>query len=220
MSNRTLNLNDAVYTYLLDHSLRESRLLKQLREETASLEMARMQISPEQGQFLNLLIKLVGARQVIEVGVFTGYSTMCMAEALPAEGRLVACDINKEWTDTARRYWQEAGVHKKIELLLAPADKTLQKLIDGGNANSFDLAFIDADKTNYLSYYEKCLKLMRRGGLIVIDNTLWSGHVADSSVHDEDTQAIRQLNDALHSDSRVDISLLPIGDGLTLALKR
>ncbi|MGD8407203.1 MAG: class I SAM-dependent methyltransferase, partial [Thiohalophilus sp.] len=128
MSNRTLNLNEAVYTYLLDHSLRESRLLKQLREETANLEMARMQISPEQGQFLNLLIKLLGARQIIEVGVFTGYSTLCMAEALPADGRLVACDINKEWTEIARRYWQEAGVHKKIELLLAPADKTLQKL--------------------------------------------------------------------------------------------
>lgn len=220
MSNRTLNLDDTVYDYLLDHSLRESALLKKLREETAGLEMARMQISPEQGQFLNLLIKLLGARQVIEIGVFTGYSTLCMAEALPASGRLVACDINKEWTDMARRYWQEAGVHKKIELLLAPADKTLQKLIDGGNANSFDFAFIDADKTNYLTYYEQCLKLIRRGGLIAFDNTLWSGHVADPSVDDDDTRAIRELNDALHSDSRVDISLLPIGDGLTLALKR
>ncbi|MFO8023708.1 class I SAM-dependent methyltransferase [Thiohalophilus sp.] len=220
MSNRTLNLNDTVYEYLLAHSLRESPLLKQLREETATLEMARMQISPEQGQLLNLLVKLLGARQVIEIGVFTGYSALCMAEALPADGRLVACDINQEWTDMARRYWHEAGVHKQIELLLAPADKTLQKLIDTGNANSFDFAFIDADKSHYLTYYEQCLKLIRRGGLIAIDNTLWNGDVADPAVNDADTQAIRDLNDALHSDSRVDISLLPIGDGLTLAHKR
>jgi predicted O-methyltransferase YrrM len=220
MSNRTLNLDDNLYHYLLAHSLRESPLLKQLREETAQLEMARMQISPEQGQLLNLLVKLLGARQVIEVGVFTGYSALCMAEALPNDGRLVACDLNREWTDIARRYWQEAGVQQRIELLLAPADKTLQKLIDSGNANSFDFAFIDADKSNYLTYYEQCLKLLRRGGVIAIDNTLWSGHVANPQVNDEDTVAIRELNDALHSDSRVDISLLPIGDGLTLALKR
>ncbi|MFP3875010.1 MAG: class I SAM-dependent methyltransferase [Thiohalophilus sp.] len=220
MSNRTLNLNDTVYNYLLEHSLRESPLLKQLREETATLEMARMQISPEQGQFLNLLVKLLGARQVIEIGVFTGYSALCMAEALPADGRLVACDINREWTDMAQRYWKEADVHKKVELLLAPADKTLQKLIDNGNANSFDFAFIDADKSNYLTYYEQCLKLIRKGGVIAIDNTLWNGDVADPAVNDGDTQAIRELNDALHSDSRVDISLLPIGDGLSLALKR
>lgn len=220
MSNRTLNLTDTVYDYLLAHSLRESPLLKQLREETATLEMARMQISPEQGQLLNLLVKLLGARQIIEIGVFTGYSALCMAEALPADGRLVACDINQEWTDIARRYWQQAGVHKQIELLLAPADKTLQKLIDTGNANSFDFAFIDADKSHYLTYYEQCLKLIRRGGLIAIDNTLWNGDVADPAVNDTDTQAIRDLNDALHSDSRVDISLLPIGDGLTLAHKR
>lgn len=220
MSNRTLNLNDTVYNYLLEHSLRESPLLKQLREETATLEMARMQISPEQGQFLNLLVKLLGARQVIEIGVFTGYSALCMAEALPADGRLVACDINREWTDMAQRYWKEADVHKKVELLLVPADKTLQKLIDNGNANSFDFAFIDADKSNYLTYYEQCLKLIRKGGVIAIDNTLWNGDVADPAVNDGDTQAIRELNDALHSDSRVDISLLPIGDGLSLALKR
>jgi len=220
MSNRTLNLNDTVYDYLLEHSLRESPLLKQLREETATLEMARMQISPEQGQFLNLLIKLLGARQAIEVGVFTGYSALCIADALPADGRLVACDINREWTDVAQRYWRETGVNQKIELLLAPADKTLQKLIDHGNANSFDFAFIDADKTHYLTYYEQCLKLIRKGGIIAIDNTLWSGHVADPEVNDDDTVAIRNVNDALHSDSRVDISLLPIGDGLTLALKR
>lgn len=219
MSNRTLNLNDNIYHYLLDHSLRESPLLKQLRDETAKLEMARMQIAPEQGQFLNLLIKLLGARQIIEIGVFTGYSALCMAEALPGNGRLVACDINKEWTDMAQRYWQQAQVHKKIELLLAPADKTLQKLIDNGNANSFDFAFIDADKTNYLTYYEQCLKLIRQGGIIAIDNTLWNGSVADSSIDDADTRAIRELNDTLHSDSRVDISLLPIGDGLTLARK-
>ena len=220
MSNRTLNLNDTVYDYLLEHSLRESPLLKQLREETATLEMARMQISPEQGQFLNLLIKLLGARQAIEVGVFTGYSALCIADALPADGRLVACDINREWTDVAQRYWRETGVNQKIELLLAPADKTLQKLIDHGNANSFDFAFIDADKTNYLAYYEQCLKLIRKGGIIAIDNTLWGGSVADPEDKDDDTVAIREFNDALHSDSRVDISLLPIGDGLTLALKR
>lgn len=220
MSNRTLNLNEAVYKYLLEHSLRESPLLKQVREETAALEMARMQISPEQGQFLNLLIRLIGARQVIEIGVFTGYSTLCMAEALPADGHLIACDINKEWTDMARDYWQQAGVQEKIELVLSPADKTLRGLIEKGRSNSFDFAFIDADKSNYLTYYEQCLDLVRRGGMIAIDNTLWGGDVAVPDVNDGDTRAIRDLNDTLHGDPRVDISLLPIGDGLTLALKR
>lgn len=220
MSNRTLSMNDTIYQYLLDHSLRESDTLRQLREETASHEMARMQISPEQGQFLRLLIKILGAKQAIEVGVFTGYSALCVADALPADGRLVACDISKEWTDIARRYWQQADVDKKIELLLAPAEKTLQKLVDNGNANSFDFAFIDADKTNYFKYYELCLKLIRRRGIIAIDNTLWGGDVANPEVDDDDTRALREFNDALHSDSRVDISLLPIGDGLTLAYKR
>ncbi len=220
MSNRTLSINDTIYHYLLEHSLRESAILRQLRAETANHEMARMQISPEQGQFLNLLVKILGAQQTIEVGVFTGYSALCVAEALPADGRLVACDVNKEWTDIARRYWKQAGVNQKIELLLAPADKTLQKLIDKGNANSFDFAFIDADKTNYFKYYEQCLKLIRRGGIIAIDNTLWGGDVANPDINDDDTRAIREFNDALHSDSRVDISLVPIGDGLTLALKQ
>lgn len=220
MSNRTLNLNETVYEYLLEHSLRESPLLKQVREETATLEMAQMQISPEQGQFLNLLIKLLGARQIIEIGVFTGYSALCMAEALPADGRLLACDINREWTDIARHYWRQAGLDQKMELLLAPAAETLQRLIENGNTNSFDFAFIDADKGNYLTYYEQCLELVRQGGMIGIDNTLWGGDVADPGINDDDTRAIRALNDTLHSDARVDISLLPIGDGLTLALKR
>ncbi len=220
MSNRTLSINDTIYDYLLAHSLRESDVLQQLREETAGLEMARMQISPEQGQFLNLLVKILGAKQTIEVGVFTGYSALCVADALPADGRLVACDVNKEWTDIAQRYWQQAGVNKKIELLLAPADKSLQKLIDNGNANGFDFAFIDADKGNYFKYFEQCLKLIRRGGIIAVDNTLWGGDVANPEVNDDDTRSIREFNDALHSDSRVDISLVPIGDGLTLALKR
>jgi caffeoyl-CoA O-methyltransferase len=220
MSHRTLQMTDGLYDYLLAHSSRESPLLARLREETARLPQARMQISPEQGQFLQLLIGLVGARHALEVGVFTGYSSLCVALALPGDGRLVACDVSEEWTGIARRYWREAGVAAKVDLRIAPALVTLESLVAAGEAGRFDFAFIDADKANYLAYYEHALALVRRGGLIAVDNTLWSGKVADPAVNDQDTVRIRELNDFIHRDERVAMSMLPIGDGLTLARKR
>ncbi|HEY4999496.1 MAG TPA: class I SAM-dependent methyltransferase [Usitatibacter sp.] len=219
MSDRTLNLEPRLYRYLLEHSVREHPALRELREATAGMPHAGMQISPEQGQFMALLARLVGARRTLEIGVFTGYSAMSVALALPAEGRIVACDVSEEWTAIARRHWQKAGVAGKIDLRLAPALETLDKLIAEGAAGSFDFAFIDADKANYLGYYERSLALVRRGGLIAVDNTLWSGAVADPANDERDTRAIRAFNDALHADRRVEISLLPVGDGLTLALK-
>ena len=201
-------------------SLREPDVLTRLREETSRLSMSMMQIAPEQGQFMQLLVKALGIRRAIEVGVFTGYSTLCVALAMPDDGRIVACDVNKEWTDIAQRYWKEAGVDNKIELRLAPALETLDTLVDEQLQNKFDFAFIDADKEGYKDYYERALALIRPGGLIAIDNTLWNGDVADESNQSESTQAIRGINRHLHTDERVDISLLPIGDGLTLALKR
>lgn len=220
MSNRTFTLSTALNRYLLDVSLRDDPLRQQLREETARDEMARMQIAPEQGQLLALLVKLAGARKALEIGVYTGYSALCVASALPAEGRLVACDINASWTAMAQRYWKEAGLDDRIELRLAPALETLDALIADGESGSFDFAFIDADKENYAGYYERSLTLLRPGGLIAIDNTLWSGQVVDPAIQDADTRAIRAFNKALHRDTRVDISLVPIADGLTLALKR
>ena len=219
MSTRTLNLTDPVYQYLLDHSLREPAPLRQLREEMALDPASNMQISPEQGQFMQLLVRLSGARRVLEVGVFTGYSSTAVALALPDGGQLVACDLSKEWTDIARRYWQKAGVEKKIQLQLAPAMATLQSLIDKGESGQFDFAFIDADKANYVTYYELCLELLRPGGLLLIDNVLWGGRVADNTDQTEDTRAIRELNDRVHKDLRVEISMLPVGDGLTLVMK-
>jgi caffeoyl-CoA O-methyltransferase len=220
MSNRTIDLTDALYDYLLSVSLRETDLQRRLREETAALPMARMQISPEQGQFMALLARLLGARRVLEVGVFTGYSSLAVALALPADGRIVACDVSEEWTAVARRYWAEAGVAGRIDLRLAPAVDTLDALIAGGGAGTFDLAFIDADKTAYLDYYERALELLRPGGLLMTDNTLWSGRVADPEVGDADTVALRHYNEHQHRDARIDLSLVPIGDGLTLARKR
>lgn len=220
MSNRTLVLTAPLYAYLLEHSLREAPLLRGLREETAAMPRAGMQIAPEQGQFMALLVRLLGARRTLEVGVFTGYSALAVALALPAEGRIVACDVSEEWTAVARRYWQRAGVAAKIDLRLAPALATLDALLAAGEEGAFDFAFIDADKANYRGYYERCLRLVRRGGLVALDNTLWSGRVADPADATEDTRALRELNDALHRDERVDLSLLPLGDGLTLALKR
>lgn len=220
MSNRTLSLDDGLYDYLLDVSLRETPLQKRLRDETARLEMARMQIAPEQGQFMALLVGLMGARNTLEVGVFTGYSALCVAAALPDDGRIVACDVSEEWTSVGRRYWEEAGVAGKIELRIAPAAGTLASLIEEGRAGAFDFAFIDADKENYSQYFEQCLKLVRAGGLIAIDNTLWSGSVIDSDDQSRDTKAIRALNQSLRDDSRIVLSLVPIGDGLTLAMKR
>lgn len=220
MSNRTIVMNDPLYEYLLGASLRDLPLLKRLREETAKHPRAQMQISPEQGQFMQLLTKLMGARRCIEVGVFTGYSSLCVALALPADGRILACDVSEEFTSVARRYWKEAAVEQKIELKLAPALETLDGRLKAGEAGSYDLAFIDADKSNYSGYYERILKLLRPGGLVLVDNVLWDGAVIDKTDKSADTVAIRAFNEALLSDERVDISLLPVGDGLTLARKR
>ena len=220
MSNRTINLNDSLYRYLLDHSLRETTLMRKLRETTSLQETGRMQISPEQGQFMALLVELLGAKHIIEIGTYTGYSALCMARAMPADGELVCCDISREWTDVARSFWREAGVETRISLHIAPALDTLERLISQDRSGSFDMAFIDADKTNYLNYYERCLKLLRNDGLLLFDNTLWVGAVADPGIQDEDTRALRELNDRLYRDERISISLVPIGDGLTLARKR
>jgi len=219
MTNRNVKLDDRLYAYLQAHSVREHPVLAELREATAGMKHAGMQIAPEQGQFMALLARAVNAKRAIEVGVFTGYSSLAVALALPADGRLVACDVSEEWTAMARRYWEKAGVAQRIVLKLQPAQRTLDELIAAGESGTYDFAFIDADKSRYGAYYERCLKLLRKGGLIVADNTLWSGNVADDSVQDEDTKALRAFNEALHADSRVALSLLPIGDGVTLALK-
>jgi predicted O-methyltransferase YrrM len=219
MTGRNVNLDERLQAYLQEHSLREHPVLRELREATAGMRHAGMQISPEQGQFMALLVRMLDARFTIEIGVFTGYSALAVALALPPEGQVVACDVSEEWTSMARRYWEKAGVSGRIRLKLAPAKATLDELLDGGEAGRFDFAFIDADKSRYLDYYERCLKLVRKGGLIVADNTLWSGKVADATVQDEDTKALRAFNDALHRDGRVAVSMLPIGDGVTLALK-
>jgi predicted O-methyltransferase YrrM len=208
-----------IHQYLISRSVRDTPLLSRLRAETATQPRAIMQIPPEQGQFMQLLIQLMGARRTIEVGVFTGYSSLSVALALPPDGRMVACDISEEFTSIARRYWKEAGVDHKIDLRLAPALDTLQALIAQGERGRFDFAFIDADKTNYANYYECALELLRPGGLIMVDNVLWSGQVADATVMDADTVALRAFNDKLHADSRITLSMLSLGDGVTLALK-
>ena len=217
---RNVGLSDTVYKYLVDHSVREDPVLAALRQETAKLPHAGMQIGPDQGQFMALLAKLIGARHCIEVGVFTGYSSLAVALALPPDGRIVACDVSEEWTAIARRYWEKAGVASKIDLRLGPATATLDQLLADGGEGRYDFAFIDADKGAYREYFERCLRLLRPNGLIAIDNTLWSGDVADPSNTKSDTVALRALNDALHHDERVDIALLPLGDGVTLARKR
>ena len=219
MSNKTLPLDESLYEYLLAVSLREPEVLRQLRAETALDSMSRMQTAPEQGQFMALLVQLMGARKCLEVGVYTGYSALCIALALPPDGSLVACDVSEEWTAVARRYWDAAGVADRIDLRLAPALQTLDRLLESGQAGSFDFAFIDADKENYRNYYERSLRLLRSGGLVAIDNTLWSGDVADPEKQDAETTAIRELNAFVHQDSRVNMSLLPVADGLTLAMK-
>jgi predicted O-methyltransferase YrrM len=219
MSKQTLGLEESLYDYLLSVSLREPTILTQLRQETSQLPMSRMQISPEQGQFMALLVKLIGAKKTLEVGVFTGYSSLVVALALPADGKIVACDVSEEYTSVARRYWQQAGVADKIDLHIAPALETLDNLLTTGEAGTFDFAFIDADKSNYNNYYERCLELIRPGGLIAIDNVLWSGKVAETEIQDNQTNKIRDLNRKLHEDSRITLSLVPIADGLTLAMK-
>jgi predicted O-methyltransferase YrrM len=220
MSRRTESITDELYEYLIGVSLREPDVLRRLREETAQLEQANMQIGPEQGQLMALLVELIEAKRVLEIGTFTGYSALVMALALPEDGRIVACDVSEEWTGVARRYWAEAGVAHKIDLRLAPAVETLDALLAQGRAGAFDFAFIDADKESYATYFERALELVRAGGLIAIDNVLWSGKVADPQVTDADTEAIRALNTKLRDDERVSLSLVPIGDGLTLARKR
>lgn len=220
MPKKTLGLNNQLYDYLLSASLREPEILRQLRQETARHPQAGMQISPEQGQFMALLVQLLGATKTLEVGVFTGYSSLCIALAIPSTGKIVACDLNEEYTSIALRYWQTAGVADKIDLRLAPALETLDQLLAAGQTETFDFAFIDADKVNYEGYYERSLQLVRTGGLIAIDNVLWSGRVADPQDQDNSTLAIRTFNEKLHHDERVSLSLVPIADGLTLALKR
>lgn len=219
MSNKTF-INDRLYDYLLSVSLREPEILQNLRQETANHPMSQMQIAPEQGQFMQLLVRLMGAKKALEVGVFTGYSSLAVALSLPADGKLIACDISEEYTAIARRYWELAGVAGKIDLRIAPALETLDQLLAEGQANTVDFAFIDADKSNYPNYYERVLALVRPGGLIVIDNVLWSGQVADPQVQDNRTTAIRTFNQTLHQDDRVALSMLAIADGLTLALKQ
>ncbi|MEN8179151.1 MAG: class I SAM-dependent methyltransferase [Pseudomonadota bacterium] len=220
MTNRTFTLPDTLYDYLCSISLHEPDLLRRLREETARDSMANMQISPEQGQFMSLLVRLMGARRSLEIGVYTGYSALSVAMALPNDGNLIACDISKDWTGTAMRYWREAGVEDKIDLRLGPALDTLDHLLEEGREGTFDFAFIDADKVNYWFCFNKVIKLLRSGGLIAVDNTLWGGNVINPNDESEETQAIRSFNRKLHNDERVNISLVPIGDGLTLALKR
>lgn len=220
MSRTIVGMTPELLDYLRRVSLREPDVMRRLRAETASMEWAMMQISPEQGQLMALLAETIGARRALEVGTFTGYSALAVARALPVDGRLVACDVSREWTDMARRYWREAGVEGRIELRLGPALATLDGLVQEGQAGAFDMAFIDADKANYDAYYERALTLLRTGGLVLIDNVLWDGNVIDPDKGDADTLAIRALNDKIHADARVSLSMIPIGDGLTLALKR
>ncbi len=220
MQKSALGLDEAIYDYLLKVSLREADVLRRLREETASMPLSIMQIAPEQGQFMALLVELMGAARCIEVGVFTGYSTLAVALALPPEGRITACDISEEFTAVARRYWADAEVGHKIDLRLAPAIETLDALIAEGGAGAYDFAFIDAEKSEYADYYERLLTLLRPGGLILVDNVLWSGRVADPEMVGDDTVAIRAFNDKLASDERISLSMLPVADGLTFARKR
>ena len=212
--------DERTYQYLLGTSIREPEVARRLREETQKMKNAEMQIGPDQGQFMQLLVQLLSASKTLEVGVFTGYSALWVALGLPDEGRVVACDISEEYTAVGRRYWKEAGVDKRIDLRLGPALETLDSMLEADQAGTFDFAFIDADKTNYQNYYERALQLLRVGGLIVIDNTLWSGRVANPKENDADTVAIRELNQKLHRDERVTLSMLTVGDGLTLAMKR
>lgn len=220
MSDSTINLSPKVYSYLKNYSLREPEILKKLRDETHKIFQERMQISPEQGQFMSLLIEILGAKKTLDIGTFTGYSALAVALSLPDDGKVIACDTSVEWTNLAQHFWKEAKVSHKINLKLAPALKTLDKLLVDGEENTFDFAFIDADKCNYTSYYERSLALLRRGGLIAIDNVLWGGRVADPAIQDSDTVIIRQLNEKILMDERVTMTMLPIGDGLTLARKK
>jgi len=220
MTNKSIGLDEQIYQYFCQVSLREPDILRKLRQETATHPQANMQIAPEQGQFMALLIQLMGAKKALEIGVFTGYSALAVALALPEDGKLIACDVSEEFTAIARRYWQQAGIDSKITLHIAPALATLEQLLNNGEANTFDFVFIDADKNNYINYYEKSLTLLRPGGLIAVDNVLWSGQVANPQNQENLTRSIRQFNDYLTQDERITLSLVPIADGLTLAIKR
>lgn len=220
MSSRTINVDETVNDYIRSVSVRETPVQSALRKATAALPESMMQISPEQGQFMSVLVKLTGARNCLEIGTFTGYSALCVALALPPDGRLVACDISTEYTDVGLPFWQEAGVRDKIDLRIGPALDSLDEMIANGAAGSFDFAFIDADKLNYTHYVDRCHSLVRKGGVIAIDNVLWGGSVADPSDQKPDTVAIRTMNSSLKDDPRFDPSLVPIGDGVTLLHKR
>lgn len=220
MNRKNAGLADDLYDYMVQTTVRDDDILRRLREETLQTGWGMMQIAPDQGQFMALLTRLVGARQALEVGVFTGYSSLCVARALGEGGSLVALDVSEEWTAIARRYWAEAGVAERIDLRLAPAVESLERLIMEGRSGSFDIAFIDADKENYDTYYERALVLVRQGGLILIDNVLWGGAVIDDSDQSADTLAIRAINEKVGTDDRVDMAMVPTGDGLTIARKR
>ncbi len=220
MSTRSIGLSDALHQYLLDVSLREPEVMRRLRAETAEHPKSNMQIAPEQGAFMQLLVRMLGARRTLEIGTFTGYSALAVALALPADGQVVACDISEDYTRMARRYWAEAGVADKIDLRIAPALDTLDDLLGDGQAGTFDFAFIDADKTQYDAYYERSLQLLRPGGLAVLDNVLRDGRVTDPDPGDESTRAIQRLNKKLHTDQRIHLSMIPVADGLTLTLKK
>jgi predicted O-methyltransferase YrrM len=220
MTTRTLTLTDDIYRYLLAHSSRESPVLARLRAATASLPGAGMQIGPDQGQLMQLLVRMLGARRCLDIGTYTGYSSLAVALALPRDARVVTCDVSAEWTHVARQFWREAGVETVIELHLRPARETLDALLAAGEAGSFDFAFIDADKPSYIDYYERALELVRAGGLIAVDNTLWSGKLGDARFDDADTRALRLFNEHVHRDARVDLALLTVGDGLTLMRKK
>jgi len=215
-----LSIPQPILDYLRRNSIREPEVLRRLREETARHPRSNMQIPPEHGQFMALLVDLLGAKRTIEIGVFTGYSALWVALTLPPEGRIVACDVSEEYTSVARRYWKEAGVDHKIDLRLQPALKTLRESLAEGQRGRFDFAFIDADKPNYEQYYEHCLELLRPGGVVMADNVLWSGRVAEQANQEPDTIALRAFNRKLLRDERVSLSMLPLGDGVTLALKR
>ena len=220
MSSSVLPYSIELRNYLWEKGLDENPVLKRLREETENHPFALMQICPEQGALMANLVRLISAKKAIEVGTFTGYSALAVALALPEDGYLLACDISEEFTSIGKPYWEEAGVSENIDLQIAPAIKTLKSKIEDGESNTYDFAFIDADKINYLNYYELCLDLIRPGGVIAIDNVLWGGSVIDSARTDDDTKAIREINDFIVSDKRVNISMIPVGDGVTLAVKK
>jgi len=219
MSTATIILDKKLREYLLNVSVKESEILRELREETAQMEYSAMQISPEQGAFMSFLVELIQAKRTLEIGVFTGYSALVVAMALPEDGIVTACDVSEEWANVGMKYWKKAQVEDKIDLRIAPALKTLDQLLSEGKQGTYDFAFIDADKIEYQGYFDKSLELLRIGGLIAIDNVLWGGSVIDDSIQDSSTKAIREFNENLSSDPRVSISMVPIGDGLTLACK-